>query len=68
VRKQLWWPAVQAMRHPDFASWVGKLREKGKAEKAIICAVMRKLIHLAFGVLKSGLPYHRKLAFPGMSA
>jgi transposase len=44
IHKQLWWPVIQAMRHPDFAPWVEKLREKGKPEKAMICAVMRKFI------------------------
>jgi hypothetical protein len=33
------------------------LRERGKCEMQIIGAVMRKLLHLAFGVLKSGKPY-----------
>jgi transposase len=64
LRKQLWWPAVTAMRHPDFASWVERLKQKGKANKSIICAIMRKLVHLAFGVLRSNSDYDKKRAFP----
>lgn len=64
VRKQLWWPAIHAMRSEDFAPWVAQLRSRGLVNKQIICAVMRKLIHIAFGVIKSGQPYDRKLAFP----
>jgi len=29
----------------------------GKNGKAIACAALRKLIHIAFGVLKSGKPF-----------
>lgn len=64
VRKQLWWPAIHAMRSEDFAPWVAQLRSRGLANKQIICAVMRKLVHIAFGVISSGQPYDRKLAFP----
>ncbi|MSP28062.1 MAG: IS110 family transposase, partial [Methylococcales bacterium] len=34
----------------------------GKNGKAIVCAAMHKLIHLAFGVLKSGKPFDPKYA------
>jgi transposase len=34
--------------------WCGN---NGKNGKAIACAAMRKLIHIAFGVLKSGEPF-----------
>lgn len=67
-RKQLWWPAIQAMKSEDFAPWVTQLRARGLTNKQIICAVMRKLIHIAFGVIKSGNEYDRKLAFPNYFA
>jgi len=67
-RKQLWWPAIHAMRSEDFAPWVTQLRARGLTNKQIICAVMRKLIHIAFGVIKSGHEYDRKLAFPNYFA
>ncbi|MDD0994253.1 IS110 family transposase, partial [Pseudomonas sp. TNT2022 ID681] len=39
-----------------------RLKAKGKAGKQIVCAVMRKMLHIVFGVLKSGQPYDPKLA------
>ncbi|HEX8978702.1 MAG TPA: IS110 family transposase, partial [Parasulfuritortus sp.] len=33
----------------------------GKAPKVIIGAMMRKLVHVAYGVLKSGKPFDPKL-------
>jgi hypothetical protein len=30
---------------------------KGKNGKVIVCAIMRKLVHVIFGVLKSGKKY-----------
>ena len=32
-------------------------KEKGKNWKVIVCAIMRKLVHVIFGVLKSGEKY-----------
>lgn len=53
LRKTLYFPAMTAMRynHPlkEFAE---KLKEKGKKPMVIIGAVMRKLLHIIFGVLK----------------
>jgi transposase len=58
IRRSLYFPAVTALRcNPVIKAWVSGLRERGKCEMQIIGAVMRKLIHLAFGVLKSGKPY-----------
>jgi transposase len=31
-----------------------RLKEKGKNGKVIVCAIMRKLVHIIFGILKSG--------------
>jgi transposase len=58
IRRSLYFPAVTALRcNPVIRAWASGLRERGKCEMQIIGAVMRKLIHLAFGVLKSGKPY-----------
>jgi len=38
-----------------------RLAAAGKAPMLIIGAMMRKLIHVAFGVLKSGLPFNPTL-------
>jgi transposase len=58
IRRSLYFPAITALRcNPVIKEWASGLRERGKCEMQIIGAVMRKLIHLAYGVLKSGKPY-----------
>ncbi len=58
IRHALYFPAVTAIRcNPTIKAWAKELRERGKCEMQIIGAVMRKLIHLAYGVLKTGKPY-----------
>jgi hypothetical protein len=34
-----------------------RLKENGKNSKVVVCAIMRKLVHLIFGILKSGKPF-----------
>jgi hypothetical protein len=36
------------------AVWKERMKERGKCAMQIIGAAMRKLVHIAFGVLKSG--------------
>jgi transposase len=58
IRRSLYFPAVTALRcNPVIKAWASGLRKRGKCEMQIIGAVMRKLLHLAYGVLKSGKPY-----------
>ncbi len=58
LRKALYFPAMTALRCSEFfKSWAKGLRERGKSKMSVICAVMRKLIHLAYGVLKTGRPF-----------
>lgn len=58
LRKALYFPAVTALRcSPFFQSWAEGLRQRGKSKMAVIGAVMRKLIHLAYGVLRTGRPF-----------
>lgn len=55
LRKALYFPAITALRcSPFFQAWAKGLQERGKSKMSVICAVMRKLVHLAYGVLKSG--------------
>jgi transposase len=55
VRRALYLPAISAMRwNPLLASWAKELRARGKRPKQIIAAVMRRLLVLAYGVLRSG--------------
>lgn len=58
LRKALYFPAVAALRYnPTIRAVRERLRAAGKPTMVIIGAAMRKLIHLAFGVLKSQKPY-----------
>jgi transposase len=58
VRKALYSPAITALRcSPFFQRWAEGLRRRGKSKMAVIGAAMRKLIHLAYGVLKTGRPF-----------
>jgi transposase len=58
LRKALYFPAVVATQHnPIIKALSERLREGGKCPMVIIGAAMRKLIHLAYGVLKSGKPF-----------
>lgn len=59
VRKALYMAALVAKRYNKaLAPFVKRLELKGKAPKAIICAVMRKLAHIIFGVLKNKQAYN----------
>lgn len=58
LRKALYFPAITALRcNPFFQSWAEGLRQRGKSKMAVIGAVMRKLVHIAYGVLKTGQPF-----------
>jgi transposase len=58
LRKALYFPALTALRwNPTVRDMRARLRAAGKPNMVIIGAAMRKLIHLAFGVLKSGRAY-----------
>ena len=63
LRKGLYFPAIAAIRfNPSLQPLASRLRHAGKPPMLIIGAAMRKLIHLAFGVLKSGRAYDADLA------
>jgi len=59
VRKALFLPALVAKRHnPLVNSFCARLAANGKNKMQVVAAAMRKLIHIAFGVLKSGQPFN----------
>jgi transposase len=63
IRKALFFPALAALRHnPVAIALRDRLRTRGKHRMVIVGAVMRKLIHLAFGVLKTGQPFRPDFA------
>ena len=58
VRKALFLPAMVAKRYnPIVRSFCQRLTRHGKNKMEVIGAAMRKLIHIVFGVLKSGKPF-----------
>jgi transposase len=57
VRRVLYMPAIVAMRCNPISAFASRLRANGKRPKQIIVAVMRRLLVLAYGVLKSGKPF-----------
>lgn len=58
LRRALYWPAIVAMQHnPTLRAFAHRLRLAGKPTMVIIAALMRKLLHIAFGVLKHGRPF-----------
>jgi transposase len=58
LRKALYFPAIVAMQHNAILrQFVARLKERGKVKMTVIAAVMRKLLTLAYGVLKSGQPF-----------
>lgn len=58
LRRALYMPAlVSIQRNPFMIAFYQRLKAKGKNGKVIVCAIMRKLVHVIFGVLKSGRKY-----------
>lgn len=55
LRAALYLPAIVAKRHnPHLRAFAQRLQANGKLPKQIVVAVMRKLLHLVYAVLKSG--------------
>jgi transposase len=58
IRKSLYMAAIAALRsNAIIRAFADRLRERGKRPKEVIVAVMRKLLVLVFGVLKTGRPF-----------
>lgn len=58
LRKALYFPAISATRHnPLVQPLVQRLEQENRCQLFILCAVMRKLLHFAFGVIKSKQPF-----------
>lgn len=58
LRSALYMPAIVARRYnPLIKAFADRLKKAGKPNMVIIGAVMRKLIHIIYGVLKSGRPF-----------
>jgi len=65
VRKALYFPALTALRfNPTIRAVRLRLVAAGKPKMVIIGAAMRRLIHIAYGVLKSGKEYQATCSHP----
>jgi transposase len=63
LRTAFYLPALNAARfNPLVRALVKRLEAKGKPKMVIVAAAMRKLLHLAYGVLKSGQPFDANYA------
>lgn len=62
LRNALYMPALCAKRfNPALQPFVQRLEQKGLKPKAIVGAVMRKLVHIIFGMLKHQQPFNPQL-------
>lgn len=63
LRKTFYMPAIVAKAHnPLIRAFCEKLKQSGKPTMVIIGAAMRKLVHLIYGVLKTGKAFEAKLS------
>ena len=63
LRAALYMPAVCAITHdPAMAQFYDRLRQRGKLPKQALAAAMRKLAHIAWGVVHNDTPYQPDLA------
>lgn len=63
LRNVFYMPALVAKNtNKALNNFVCRLHQRNKSPKAIICAVMRKLAHIVFGVLKNKTPFNENLA------
>jgi transposase len=58
LRKALYMPAIVSMKfNPIIRAFCARLKESGHLPKEVVCAAMHKLLHHAYGVLKTGQPF-----------
>lgn len=58
LRQALYFPAIVAMRYnPLIREFYNRLRRNGKCKMSAIGACMRKLLAIAYGVLRTGIPF-----------
>lgn len=66
LRRALYFPAMVAIQHnPIVKAFAERLRDNGKRGKVLICAAMRKLMHIVFGVLKNQQPFNPTAGLAG---
>lgn len=64
LRNTLYFPAMSSMRsNPNMIKFTQKLKNKGKNGKVIVVPIMRKLLHLVFGVLKNNSSFESSQSY-----
>lgn len=65
LRHALYMPGLAARRHNITLNTFGdRLSAAGLGPKAVVGAVMRKLAHFIYGVIKSGKPFDANYGMP----
>lgn len=68
LRAALFMPSLVARRHnPLLSLFAERLLATGMAKKAVICAVMHKLTHLIYGVIRTGKPFDANYLSNGLA-
>ncbi|WP_157662635.1 transposase [Sulfuriferula sp. AH1] len=68
LRKALYMPGMVALRHNTVLQAFGeRMKANGLVPKAVIGAAMRKLVHIIYGVVKSGRPFDANFANRGLA-
>lgn len=58
IRKALYFPAIAAVKYNQVVKlFARRLSQNGKTPMQVIGAAMRKLLHIAFGVIKNNRPF-----------
>lgn len=58
IRRALYFPAIVAVRYNQVINlFARRLKENGKTPMQVIGAAMRKLLHIAYGVIKNNRPF-----------
>jgi transposase len=59
IRAAMYMPAITVMsRNTEFKAFAARLAARGKSYGVILGAVMRKLLHIIYGVVKHKAPYN----------
>lgn len=63
LRAKLHMPTLVGRKHnPILKAFSERLKERGKPHKVTMCALMRKLLHIIWGVVRSGRPFDPQIA------
>lgn len=69
LRAALYFPALSAKRWcPEIRAFAERLTARGKPKMVVIGAVIRKLIHICYGILKHQTPYDPAKVSPKTSS